>query len=1030
MAARPSKTLNPATFVVIGDGLSAGASDFGMSEERQPFSFPALAAAKMGVRFTQPIMEAPGIGPVIGFPDLPVRLPQPMQTTVLKEFPPAGPFSNVSIPGLKAADALTLRPVPPLIHRTSGLQTAVNLVLGLPGLMMGGQPLPTAVEYAAFLQPTLALVALGYFDVLDAAFKADAAAAPDAATFRAAYETVLTSFVGAKTTVITCTIPDPADTAYFTPVSAAARVLKAEPEVVCMAFGLAPSDCLTPTGLFEAGCRLITRTPGPLPPGLVVPAEVVARISERASALNSEIRALSDLHGALVFDLHGLTASLKRKGAVVGHRQLSADYLGGIYSLNGVYPGAVGHGLIANALLDLLNAVFGTGFGAVDFDALAKIDPVVGYQAAPGPTVTPADLAAMAAAPPKPAAAKRTRAAAAPPPAAKPSRAGTRITLPESLEATVPINKEASYFGDALRAAHATLEADIPFGSSPNMLFGGLCMTQSHVTGSLTFRFTPPDGDMTHFTMSVGEGLAGDDGVLVAPQLYRLPSIMNKVTDIPGMVSTGDLDLATGEVSNVRLFFAFMNSALLALVSVNPKIPPTPIEFSNDTRQDPSNPHYGSTWAKFSQRADGTLDFQMSGISFLPLGAGFGGDVLRFPLPFSGPAMQFASVPAVGTALHPHIALSTTPPDTTAVRPEAVADIPVNTVREYTAFTHNSAFGDKFALNVPELEGGATGRSHLLGRVLIQFGARSGNTVPVSVSTLVPGGLLAKPPDSPMAKMFPGRLSLGMLGHDERLRYKTCHYDMHGVAWADDPFEVSLGSIDLKTGRLLGNFLFRGFIIQDVLLALIKLEPRTPKSSWYMRGPAAFEKDANGQTVFKFAGTVKVPYPEGYGFPKPDLQSCFTVGPNSVLDPYIYMEAMDGIAPPPQGKSGSANGVVASNGQKFSYKYALPADPASQAASFEYINETTGGAFRMGSLVWVSFLNAARPCPAGECDAVSFTGVGMWSLDPERPHVATVQISTAPEYPYVSIIIDGGMVSNVNTKPAKAVMPFPEFLQV
>src|SRR6187397_232 len=147
MTNRSAKTLNPGMFVVLGDGLAAGAGDFGMSEELQPYSFPAQAAARMGARLSQPIMEPPGIGPVIGFKDLPVRLPQPMQTTVLKEFPPSGPFTNVSIPGLKLVDALTRRPVSPLIHRGDGLQTAVNLVLGLPGLAQGGnQPLPTQVE--------------------------------------------------------------------------------------------------------------------------------------------------------------------------------------------------------------------------------------------------------------------------------------------------------------------------------------------------------------------------------------------------------------------------------------------------------------------------------------------------------------------------------------------------------------------------------------------------------------------------------------------------------------------------------------------------------------------------------------------------------------------------------------------------------------------------------------------------------------------------------------------------------------------
>ncbi len=554
------------------------------------------------------------------------------------------------------------------------------------------------------------------------------------------------------------------------------------------------------------------------------------------------------------------------------------------------------------------------------------------------------------------------------------------------------------------------------YGSTPNTLFGGVCLTQSHLQGTIRIKFTPPVDGVTHFEVTHGEGLTGNDGVLSAPQLFKLPAIMNKVGDVPGMISCGDLNLATGEVTNVQYTVQFMNSALLALVSVNPKLPPTPIAFPGQ---------YGSAAATFEQRADGRLDFSFSGVTFMPLGGGFGGDQLRFPLPFSGPSMQFASIPGVGSALHPHLRISTKAPEGVPCG-DNCPDIPTNTVREYTAFAHNSAFGDVFSLNIPELGGAATGRSHLSGRVLIQFGERTRDSVPVTISTIVPGGVMAPPPDSPIAKSFPGRLTLGLLGHDEVLHFPQAAYSMRGVCFVDDPFEFSVGSVDLKTGRLLGPLLYRGFIVQDILLALLMLEPRTPKSSFYFRGPAAFERDASGQTVFGFSGTVRVPYPEGFKFPRPDLQSTFTVGPGSALDPYLYIQAMDGIAPGPRGKSGGERGVVASNGERFSYNYSIPGYSAGQPASFEYVNETSGGTFRMGSLVWVSFSSAHRDCGPDECDVVTFTGIGLWSHDTQRPHLATVQISTAPGMPYVCIQIDGGLVSNVNTKPATAVLPFPE----
>jgi hypothetical protein len=1021
-----SRPFDPSTFVTLGDGLAAGAGDFGMSEQLQPYSFPAQVARCLETPFAQPLVEAPGIGPVIGFPDLPVRLPQAMQTTVLKEFPPASPFSNLSIPGLKLADALTRRPLSPIVHRSDGLQTAINLVLGLPALAAPGQaPAATPLEYAVSRRPTLVLVALGYFDALDAAFKADPSWLPDDVTFRVNYGTLLQAFAPTAATVIAATIPDPADTACFTSARSVPRVVKAQLPVLADMFGLAETDFLTTAGLVEAGVRLLMRLGGPLPDGCIVPAAVVSRISERVAALNAQVRSLAEESGALLFDLHGVFRRVRTDGVAVGPALLTADYLGGFFSLNGVYPGATGHGVVANALLQALNEGSGRNDAPIDLRELARIDPVVDYRLAEGPAY--ASTAQLAEAGRAAAAAMESPRALASKPTAggTPSTAGSRATpaaphhalaLPPGLEQRLPLDSRASFYGDALRAAHTREPRDIAYGSTPNLLFGGLCLVESHLQGAIRIRFTPPVGDITHFEVTHEGGLTGSDALLVAPQFLKLPCLVNRVSDMPGAVSSGDLNLATGEVANLSYNIGFMNSALFGLFSVNPAVPRAPINFPGQ---------YGSAWATFEPRDDGLLDFSFRGMTFLPFGPGFGGHPTRFPLPFAGPAMHFASIPAVGTALHPHLSLSTKAPDGEPCGANC-PDIPGNTIREYTAFTHNTAFGDTFTLNVEELGGPATGRSHLLGRVLVQFGEPRNGAAPVAVSTLAPGGLLAKPPDSPMAAMFPGRLSLGLLGHDEILRFPTCAYHIDKVCFIDDPFEFSIGSVDLATGRLLGPLLYRGFIVQEMLLRLIELEPRTPRSSWFFRGPARFERDASGQTVFNLAAKVEVPYPEGHGFPKPDLQSTFVVGPGSKLDPFLYIQAMDGQPAPPAGKSGSAEHVVASNGQRFSYRYAIPGSPAGKPATFEYVNETTGDAFTMTSLVWVSFLNSQRSAAGGpEPDAVSFTGMGRCNRGEPAPHIATVQISTAPEMPYVSILIDGGLLLNVNTKPAKAFLPIP-----
>ena len=55
----------------------------------------------------------------------------------------------------------------------------------------------------------------------------------------------------------------------------------------------------------------------------------------------------------------------------------------------------------------------------------------------------------------------------------------------------------------------------------------------------------------------------------------------------------------------------------------------------------------------------------------------------------------------------------------------------------------------------------------------------------------------------------------------------------------------------------------------------------------------------------------------------------------------------------------------------------------------------------------------------GDYDTLTFGGIGTWSKEPgDGSHVATVQVSTSERFPYVTILVDGGRTSSVNTKPA------------
>jgi hypothetical protein len=940
-----------------------------------------------------------------------------MQTTVLDRLPPTS-VNNLSVPGYRLSDALNLRPSQPLVHRNDARQTAANLILGLMPIAYGQDgELPTQLECAVSLKPTFTIVELGYADALEAAVKGDPGRLPSVDAFRSNYANLVNTLRGCGSEVLVLTIPDPFDTAYFSSINLAAKILKLEPDVITREYGLKTDALVTPMGLNEVGFQLFGKQLSALPDGCALESAVGTEVSRRINELNAALVRVAQDHGALVYDLHALFREIKHEGIIVGAAKLSAEYLGGFYSLNGYYPGATGQALIANELLHELNTAFGSAFRQVDLQAVMLNDPVAAYRQAEGPVWTASQLPQPpgAGAPSDGFSATGRMAVAAvsdrqamsgwerlgQPQGISPGQ----LQLPPTLEQVLPLSKAASYFGDGIAALNCRDPQGIQWGTCGNLLFGGLALVDSHLSGNIRITFTPPVNNLTRFEVSFLDGFAGDDAVLVTPQFFKMAFQQSRVDGVPGTVSSGTLNLATGEVSDLKVFARYSSTALFALVSVNPTFPRQPLGFPGP---------YGSAWAKFEQRSDGLLDFTFYGSTYVPLG-----NDIRWPLNFFSATQQFATVPANGTVMHPHLQLSTKEPEAQAR--DVCPEIPFNTVQELTLFTHNSSFGDGFTLSSPELGGTATGRSHVLGRAMIQFGVRSGNSVPVAISLLNAGGLMNEMPASPITQVFPGRLYPGPHGFDEFLRFPLRTYSLDDLAILDDPFDISTGALDLSSGRFLNNVLHRGFINQDLIFALLRVEPRTPKDSFFFRGPAAIERGANGQLIFRFKGEVHIPYPEGFLFPAPNLTTGVVIGLNSALDPFLWIHAIQDADVPHSIKEGGGQDLISSTAERFSYHYRIPSDPAAHPASFEYENHTQQGKFRMHSLAWMGFSNSQkRERQSKEYDTVTFTGFGVWTKgDSQTVQQATVQVSTSPQRFYVGIQIDSGNVSNVNTKPPK-----------
>jgi hypothetical protein len=373
------KKFDPTNFIVVGEGLAAGMADFSLKDIYQIKSFPAQIAVQMNTSFPQALFQGTGIGNAPGFPEMPVRVPGPGQDSVRSDFPPHLFVFNLSVPGFRIEDSLGRRPSAPIVRPDDMTQTTTNLILGYPQLILKDKPLWTQYEYALQMNPTFAIVELGYFDILQAAVAGDLTQLPDTSAFSANYSKIVAGLKGTGATVMVTTVPDPTTTGYFTTIAGSTRLTGAPASVPSIVYGVAADDLLTASGVTALAARIEGSDSSALPAGSSVPAAAIAQIQQRVKDINAQITSIAQKNGALVYDLNDLFTRVRSTGVFAGTQLLTANYLGGFYSLDGYYPGETGQALIANEILNLINTTYGTAYLPLSLAAVAAADPTVKF---------------------------------------------------------------------------------------------------------------------------------------------------------------------------------------------------------------------------------------------------------------------------------------------------------------------------------------------------------------------------------------------------------------------------------------------------------------------------------------------------------------------------------------------------------------------------------------------------------------------------------------------------------------------------
>jgi hypothetical protein len=468
----------------------------------------------------------------------------------------------------------------------------------------------------------------------------------------------------------------------------------------------------------------------------------------------------------------------------------------------------------------------------------------------------------------------------------------------EDSELRLESDPHESFFGDCIRVVDQPGEAPLapdlpPFGWSGEQLLAGYAMTAARLRGELFIRFGPCHEGRVPFAIDDRSRLSGDNGVLAAPDGYELAVEENEVSLI-SPESRGLLEPATGRAFDLHFNCRFHNTAIRRLLELNPPMQAPPLLF-------PGLPHSGHALAWFTASDDGALCFKLACQMFLPLGEGAPGGPLTMPASAS-PESHQEEFPARNSSLHPFLFLTCrehraaeTPPlrqrspkPTGSAIAEALAEHE-NTVLQLTCLPRETYFGDDFDLVSADLGGGGRAQSPLFGHVSVQLGRIVDGFVPFRLGFSPPSPAF-EPKFASLLQLLPPGTAPGLVGLRGDFAFAKQLYRQRNLSLNTDPYKVSIGVVEVETGEI-RRAVLRKFLFQDLMLALLQTEPRTPTDSFAYSATGAFQLHG-GQIALDLAGALTIPYPTGYKFPLPDGGATIAEE-GSQLTPFLRLMAVE-----------------------------------------------------------------------------------------------------------------------------------------
>jgi len=362
-----AQTPNFATYVSVGDSLAAGVESGSLVVTHQNRSVPALIARQAGVSsFQQPIVSEPGFPPelqLVSLVPVPVLAPKATTPGTPQNLNLPRPYNNLAVPGATSIDALT---------RTTDAG-------GLHDVILRGRR--TQLTQAVSLRPTFVTVWIGNNDVLQPAILGTPATATAVTSFVSNYAKAINHLIsgapGVKGVLIGVVQVGLAPVLFDARALLNPAFLAGLNQATGRTITIDPTTC-TATTTSLIGFPIVAQIrSGAHPPQIacakggpfsplgelfILDAAEQTTMSNTVNAYNAYIRAKADSIGFGYYDPNPTLISLRASGAILTVPNIAsatAPFGTGV-SLDGIHPSSSTHILVANGVIDVINAKYGT----------------------------------------------------------------------------------------------------------------------------------------------------------------------------------------------------------------------------------------------------------------------------------------------------------------------------------------------------------------------------------------------------------------------------------------------------------------------------------------------------------------------------------------------------------------------------------------------------------------------------------------------------------------------------------------------